>query len=183
MNVAVLTYDAPAVAQQRTASGSLLGRLALRELMMGLAGPTSPPIVSQPITLADRLASVRRETESAIRARREYLGQETADTLVVRTRAIFDDAEWPEGEPLPSVTSIVGTLRAVASIGGEPSLGVSGSGNLTATWQEPDRSISVEGTSNGKLTWAFVIEGPDDFELLGKDEGSLSEVLQAIQGQ
>lgn len=183
MNVAVLTYDAPAAAQQRTASASSIGLLALRDRMMGLAGLTSPPVVSQPITLADRLASVRRETETAIRTRREYLGQETTDALIARSRAIFDDAEWSEDDLLPSVSSIAGTLRAAASIGGEPSLGVSGNGNLTATWQEPDRSLSVEGTSNGKLTWAFVIEGPDDFELLGKDEGSLSEVLLAVQGR
>lgn len=114
--------------------------------------------------------------------RRSYFGDAAADALLARARAIFDADEWSEDDPLPATLSISGTIRAVASIGGEASLGLSEKGNLTATWQGENKSLNVEGTPDGKLSWAYVVEGPDNFELLGNEGGSLTEVLQAIAG-
>lgn len=184
MRVAALTYapSSAASSDARTASASRLGQSVLRDRMRTLLDVTVNPIISQPVGFAERLAAALWDAEAAIRVRRKYLGEDQTNDLLARVSALFDPEEWSEEDPIPSKLSIISTLRAVASIGGAPSLSISAAGNLTATWQDPDRSINVEGTPEGNITWACVIEGPSDFTLLGSQQGNLSEVLEAIRG-
>jgi hypothetical protein len=71
-------------------------------------------------------------------------------------------------------------MRAIAAIGGEPSLGVSANGNLNATWQDGERSLTLEGLPAGLYKWALVVERADDFICLGGEADSLGNVRKAL---
>lgn len=184
MSTAELLYAPRCYAghNERTPSGSGLGRRVWLNQLHAFASRTGQPVAKQPLSFEERLQAALGQTEKAIRGRAAYFGNDLMKQLITRARVIYDPDGWQDGEAIPNAASAASLLRAIAAIKGEPSLGVSKGGSLTATWHEGERSLTVEGLSNGLYKWAYVIEREDDFVCHGHEESKLPEVLAALKG-
>lgn len=182
MSTAVLKY-APGsdfTIGKRTALASVFGRRAWGNQLRAYASRTAQQIDSEPLSFEERLNTARAQTEKAIRRRAGYFSDEMMNELISRTRAIFDPGDWHEGEPIPDMASASCILRAIVAIGGQPSIGVAGTGNMTATWQDEHHSLSIEAKPSGTYKWAYVIEQPDEFVCHGQDDSRLADVIEAL---
>ena len=180
---ALLEYAAPRadVGKVATATGSVLSRTYNRSRLFKAMSATRQPTVRRPITFEDRIAASGAAIEKVIRRSASHLGRAATSKLVARVRQMFDPAEWERDQPMPSRASADVALRAVATLAGNPSLGVASDGNLTAFWQQQDRSLIVEGLPSGRVKWAMVIERERDFVRVHGDNDTIATMIGAIK--
>jgi len=165
--VATLRYDQGQFGlREYTAAASIQGKEFGRKLFSGFSGYSGFLQIDSALantTAEEKLSMSLLQAKTAFRQLARSLSAEESQRLNTQLNEIFDPAEWPEGDALPSYGSaaaLARTLMLVMRPGA--SLGVSQEGNLTASWRAGEEALSVEGYSDGSVTWAVARETDDE---------------------